>query len=68
MSLNDGVKQLVDEEYKRASEKYGTTFNSPHEAYAVILEEIDETHENIQAVSYWHDLLWNAIKKISQGK
>jgi len=56
MSLNDGIKQLVDNEYNRASEKYGKEFNSSHEAYAVILEEIEEAHENIQEVSSWQPL------------
>lgn len=36
------------EETVRASEKFGG-FNSPHEGYAVILEELDEMWDEVKA-------------------
>ena len=40
--LKEAVKALMCEEYERAAERFGESFNSPHEAYAVILEEAQE--------------------------
>ncbi len=42
------------EELERANSIYGTSFNSPHEGYAVMLEEMDE--------------LWAEIKKKEPDK
>lgn len=36
------------QELDRANELYGTSFASPHEGYAVILEELDELFEEIK--------------------
>lgn len=53
--IPDNVKNAIDmiyNEYLRAKKRYPKPFNSPHEAYAVILEELDET--------------WNFIKRHSK--
>ena len=42
------VAELLIEELKRANRMYGTSFASPHEGYAVILEELDELFEEIR--------------------
>ena len=42
------VLSLIEEEYNNSLKKF-PLFNSPHEGYAVILEELDE--------------LWNEVKK-----
>ncbi|MDR3539585.1 MAG: hypothetical protein P4L69_01245 [Desulfosporosinus sp.] len=39
---------LLIEELKRANKIYGTSFVSPHEGYAVMLEELDELFEEIR--------------------
>jgi len=39
MISTEQINQLVADEYKRASERFGETFNSSHEAYASISEE-----------------------------
>ena len=41
------ILPLVREEYFRAIEKFGP-FNTAHEGYAVILEEVDELWEAIK--------------------
>ena len=46
--LEDLAASAIYSEYKRANELFPKPFNSAHEAYAVILEEMDE--------------LWDAIK------
>ena len=43
------IATLMLDELERANKIYGTSFASPHEGYAVLLEELDE--------------LWDEIKK-----
>ena len=45
--LGDTVKDVIDE-YIAASDMF-PPFNSPHEGYAVILEELDELWEEIKS-------------------
>lgn len=47
MNLSKAV-ELVTQEFRSATEKHGS-FNSAHEGYAVLLEEVDE--------------LWDEVKK-----
>ncbi|AFM40311.1 hypothetical protein Desaci_1285 [Desulfosporosinus acidiphilus SJ4] len=39
---------FIFEELERANQIYGTSFHSPHEGYAVMLEEMDELFEEIK--------------------
>ena len=66
--LLSAVSKLADEELNRSYEKF-PKFNSPHEGYAVILEEVDELKEEI----FGHDKIdgsmkwfWNNIKHNSK--
>ena len=43
----DAAVQIVNEEYWKAHRKFGS-FNSPHEGYAVLLEEVDELWAEIK--------------------
>jgi len=52
MKADESLK-LIENEFYRASELY-SNFNSTHEGYAVLKEEVDE--------------LWDAIKKSKDGK
>jgi len=56
------LKELVLEEYGRASEKFGAKHNSPHEAYAVILEEIEEANDAIEATGAHLGHFWYMTK------
>ena len=42
------IAELLMEELKRANRMYGTSFASPHEGYAVMLEEMDELFDEIR--------------------
>lgn len=61
------IQALADEELKEANEKY-PQFSSDHEAYAVILEELEETEENMKAMRYWLETIWKCIRKNSDIK
>ena len=61
--LLSDVQRLVKEEYDRASEQHGDRFNSPHEAYAVMLEELEEAeHEYFSARGFLKDSFWDKTK------
>jgi len=60
--LKKEVSGLVEAELARAVAKYGKTFASIHEAYAVILEEVEEAGEPFEAVKMMLSLAWNSIK------
>lgn len=46
--MNRIIIPLIITELKRACHLHGTSFNSPHEGYAVIREELDELWEEIK--------------------
>ena len=60
--LLSSAEKLADEELKRSYEKF-PAFNSPHEGYAVLLEEIDEHEDDTQYIRVDKNTLWNAVKK-----
>ena len=54
--MNDKIAGYIKEELKRAEEKFNP-LNSTHEAYGVILEEVNETKEQWESIlSYMHML------------
>lgn len=56
------VNVLIDEEYKNACSKYGFKYHSLHEAYAVLLEEMEEAEEGHSANKLFLNILWDNIK------
>jgi len=59
------VQLLVQKELNSANEKF-PPFNSAHEGYAVIKEEIEESSECLQDIKQWHNEIWDLIK-FNQG-
>lgn len=55
------VEKLVLKELQSANDKFGM-FNSLHEGYAVILEEFDESKDNLNALEMDLNYLWYCIK------
>lgn len=58
------VNELVHEELERSYKKEDV-FHSPHEAYAVLLEEIEEASDEFYWVDTHIDQLWNRVKENS---
>lgn len=57
----DLINQLVSAEYNNACERFGDKYNSLHEGYAVLLEEIEEVkeqHKKLRLIK----TIWNEIK------
>jgi hypothetical protein len=57
------IDSLVKDELEKMCKKYGGTFNSEHEAFAVTQEEIEEARDNIVLIDTHKARLWNAVKK-----
>ena len=63
--LVEKVTNLVKEEYELASAIHGAKHNSPHEAFGVIYEEIEESlveNHNVQktVADFWNEVKVNA--------
>ena len=57
------VNDLIQAEYKNACEKFGEKFNSLHEGYAVLLEEVEEANEDMTRIKYSLEDFWKWIKQ-----
>ena len=57
------VNQLIQAEYKNACENFGEKFNSLHEGYAVLLEEVEEANEDMTRIKYSLEGFWKWIKQ-----
>lgn len=59
--LIDSVQNLVKEEYERAAAEYGWQHTSQHEAFAVILEEYQETCADIEDAGNRIEEFWKNV-------
>lgn len=59
--LLNSVSNLADQELIQANKKF-PQFNSPHEAYGVLREEIEEHEDDTKAIMVNLNGLWSAIK------
>jgi hypothetical protein len=66
-ALVEKVKQLAKEELENSYKKF-PKFNSAHEGYAVILEELDEAKDEISSLEAMLDCAWMYIKKNEDAK
>lgn len=62
------VEAAIGSETQQAVEKWGNTYNSLHEGYAVLKEEVDEMrdeHINVKNGMYsmWNKVRSNSVKK-----
>lgn len=57
------VKQLIQAEYKNACEKFGNKYNSLHEGYAVLLEEVEEAENELNRLKSKLQTLWKGVKE-----
>lgn len=61
--LKEEMHKVAENELSRANANF-PLFNSPHEGYAVILEEYEEAHEALEQVKSSLDVLWERVKGI----
>ena len=60
-AVENQVRELVKVELSAANERF-QQFHSQHEGWAVILEELEETKEQLEAVERFLSYAWNRIK------
>ena len=63
MISKDIIKQLAAEELEDANAKHEPRFHSPHEAYAVLLEEFEELKAEVEYMEFILKNMWQAIKR-----
>ena len=61
MTQKETINQLVIEEYQKANEKF-PMFNSSHEAWAVLKEEVEEFENEAKIVIESNIMCWKAVK------
>lgn len=57
------VNELMQAEYKNACENWGGTYNSLHEGYALLLEEIEEAETEMKKIKRDLEFLWLYLKR-----
>lgn len=67
LTLKDSVSNLADHELIRAKGEYGE-FNSRHEAYAVLKEEIEEMQEELNDLDISLTMIWEGIKNDNESE
>lgn len=61
-TLQKEIEQTVLNEYERSTEKFGAANNSPHESYAIILEEYEEAKSESNMFEINLRGFWNSVK------
>lgn len=56
------IEQLAAEELVDANAKHEPKFNSPHEAYAVIKEELEEAETEMRECNNRLAMMWGCVK------
>jgi hypothetical protein len=62
-NIDDIIGNAISLEEDKAIRKHGKFFNSEHEKYAVLLEEIEETREETLKIAKEIELLFKTIRK-----
>ena len=56
------INKAVMTETENAKKNYGDRYNSPHEGYAVLLEEVEEAVDDLTCIKNNLAVLWQSIK------
>ena len=57
------IDQAVLHEFRNIVKKYGPTYNSEHEGFAVLKEEVEEAEECVQQINNTMKEIWSLIRK-----
>lgn len=61
-SLIKSVHTIMEEEYRRAAQKFGFVNNSDHESFAVIFEELQEALDEVKNTDEVIERFWQMVK------
>lgn len=62
------IEGLVKEELGKIAVIYGETYNSPHETYGVLKEEIEEVKKDTDSINLNFEEFWEAVKSDNFGQ
>ena len=65
--LIKSVQSIKEEEYGRASEKFGAVNNSDHDSFAVLFEEMQESFEDVKITDANIQQFWQMVKSKESG-
>ena len=57
------VKKAIQKEYENACNEWGEKYNSLHEGWAIVKEEIAEAKEGYKGVKRSNKILWEALTR-----
>lgn len=58
----EAIEKAVAYELQNIVKKYGAVYASNHEAYAVLLEEVEEAKEEYKCMKIWLKAAWRNVK------
>ena len=61
--LINNIRTAMFEEHERMCAKYGDTYHTSHEAYAVTMEEYEEARDELNIINASLKGLWSLIKE-----
>ena len=64
----ESIDKAVAYELQNIVKKYGATYNSEHEGYAVLLEEVEEAGDDLKYINLLMNELWKEVKSDSVSK
>ena len=56
------IEDVVNDELRIACHFYGNSYHSNHEAYAVLLEEVEEAEQNLDYIKNRVATFWDDVK------
>ena len=62
------INESIMLELEEANGKFGELFNSEHESYAVLIEELDELFFEINKISELRMIIWENVKSNKDNK
>lgn len=57
------IKSACLLEYDRVREEHGDKFNSMHEGYAILKEEVEEAESEFEFLDHYLEEVWESVKK-----
>lgn len=61
--LRQDIRNAVIKEMTRANKKHGITHASHHEAYAVILKEVEDARDESNGFKFFFEKYWGLVKQ-----
>lgn len=65
--LIKSVQAIKEEEYGRASEKFGAVNNSDRESFAILFEEMQESFNEVKNIDANIQQFWRMVKSKDEG-